>query len=293
MSNPVVSRLRLALIVIAAVLPAAAHAQGEAPPAAAAAAPAAQPDPDQQHQPAEPDFTIAALPSTLRLPARKFAFRMTHRFTRAIDEGDAGDFVGDFFGLDSSARVGLEVRYGLLPGTQIGVHRTNDREIQFFGQPELWRGGGVAVQALAAVSGADNFSEDFAGAIGVIASKRFGTRGAVYVEPIAVVNANPFDVDAAVFPPGAPRDEHALLLGLGARVRVGTSVYVFGETAPRLAGYDAGAHHVSVGIEKRAGGHVFQFNVSNALGTTFRQIAQGGPDGDDWFIGFNLTRRFF
>jgi Membrane bound beta barrel domain (DUF5777) len=298
MSNIVVRRILLPLVALIAGLPAAARAQGEAPPPPPAAAPApappGQPDPDQQSQPAEPDFTLAALPATLRMPLRKFVFRMTHRFTRAIDAGDAGDFFADLFGLDSSARVGLELRYGLLPGTQVGVHRTNDREIQFFGQQDLWRGGnGIALQALAAVSGADNFSEEFAGTVGALVSKRFGTRGAVYVEPISVFNANPFDDTTPVEAAGVPRDDHAFMLGLGARVRVGTTVYVFGEAAPRLAGYDAGAHHVSVGIEKRAGGHVFQFNVSNALGTTFRQIALGGPDTDDWFIGFNLTRRFF
>ena len=291
-------RITITLLALIAGLPSSALAQGETPPTSASAttpAPAGQPDPDQQFQPAEPDFTLAALPATLRMPPRKFVFRMTHRFTRAIDAGDAGDFFGDLFGLDSSARVGLELRYGLLPGTQVGVHRTNDREIQFFGQQDLWRGGnGVALQALAAVAGADNFSEDFSSTLGVLVSKRFGTRGTVYVEPMGVFNASPFDDDALDgVPPGVPADDDAFLLGLGARVRIGASVYLFGETAPRVAGYDAGAHHVSVGIEKRAGGHVFQFNVSNALGTTFRQIALGGPDTDDWFIGFNLSRRFF
>ena len=285
----------LALLVLM-TLPASALAQGDAtpPPAAAPAAPARQPDPDQQFQPAEPDFMLAALPTTLRMPARKFAFRMTHRFTRAIDSGDIGDFFADFFGFDSSARVGLELRYGLVPGTQIGVHRTNDREIQFFGQQDVWRGDtGLAVQALAAIAGADNFSDEFAGTIGVNLSKRFTTRAAVYVQPIGVFNSNPFaDADPADVPE-ASLDDHTFMLGLGGRVRIGSSVYVFVEAAPRLAGYDAGADHVSIGIEKRAGGHVFQFNVSNALGTTFRQIAQGGPESDDWFIGFNLSRRFF
>ena len=46
-------------------------------------------------------------------------------------------------------------------------------------------------------------------------------------------------------------------------------------------------------FDKRYGGHVFQFNVSNALGTTMRQVARGGQGYDDWFVGFNLSRRFF
>jgi hypothetical protein len=289
MSSFVAIRTCVVVIVLIAGLPRAADAQGEStpPPSPAAPAPASQPDPDQQFQPAEPDFTLGALPTTLRVPSRKFVFRMTHRFTRAIDSGDAGDFFGDLFG--------LELRYGLLPGTQVGVHRTNDREIQFFGQQDLWRGGnGVALQALAAVAGADNFSEDFSSTLGVLVSKRFGTRGTVYVEPMGVFNASPFDDDPPVgVPPGVPGHDDAFLLGLGGRWRLGGTVYVFAEGAPRLAGYDAGVNHVSVGVEKRAGGHVFQLNISNALGTTYRQMAQGGLTNDDWYIGFNLTRRFF
>jgi hypothetical protein len=295
MSITVARHVGLVLLVLMA-LRAPARAQGETTPptAAAVAAAATQPDPDQQYHPAEPDFTLAALPTTLRMPARRFAFRLTHRFTRAIDAGDAGDFFADFFGLDSAARVGLELRYGVVPGTQIAVHRTNDREIQFLGEQDVWRGGtGFAVQAMAAVAGADNFSDDFSGTLGANLSKRFSTRAAIYVQPVGVFNSNPFEDAVLDEFPDIPRDDHTFLLGVGGRVRIGGTVYVFIEAAPRLAGYDAGADHVSVGIEKRAGGHVFQFNVSNALGTTFRQIAQGGPDGNDWFIGFNLSRRFF
>jgi len=70
------------------------------------------------------------------------------------------------------------------------------------------------------------------------------------------------------------------------------TVYLIGEYAPRLAGFDDGAHHVSFGVEKRVGGHTFQLNVSNSLGSTPAQIAQGGSK-DDWFIGFNIARKFY
>ena len=46
-----------------------------------------------------------------------------------------------------------------------------------------------------------------------------------------------------------------------------------------------GDPHLSVGIGKVVGGHAFQLNVSNSLGSTFGQVAQGGSE-DDWFIGF-------
>ena len=83
---------------------------------------------------AQPDFTVVTLPTTLRLPRYKGAFRVTHRFNRPLGVGDFGDLVADLFGLDASSLVGLEYRFGLLPGGQVGIHRTSNKTIQFFGQ---------------------------------------------------------------------------------------------------------------------------------------------------------------
>ena len=71
-----------------------------------------------------------------------------------------------------------------------------------------------------------------------------------------------------------------------------TSVYLVAEYAPRVSGFSSGDDHLSVGIEKRVGGHLFQVNLSNGLGNTPAQIA-GGADRHDWFIGFNITRKFY
>jgi uncharacterized beta barrel domain-containing protein DUF5777 len=49
-------------------------------------------------------------------------------------------------------------------------------------------------------------------------------------------------------------------------------------------------HHF--GLEQRAGGHVFQVNCSNGFGTTMSQIARG-PESNDWFFGFNISRKFY
>src|SRR5262249_20649215 len=65
---------------------------------------------------AEPDFTLAALPTSLRMPRNKWAFRVTHRFTRPLNPGpgeDFGDVAGDLFGIDGGAAIGLELRFGL------------------------------------------------------------------------------------------------------------------------------------------------------------------------------------
>jgi hypothetical protein len=62
---------------------------------------------------------------------------------------------------------------------------------------------------------------------------------------------------------------------------------------PRAAGYRPGVNHGSVAVEKRAGGHMFQLNVSGSFATTMGQIARGGPASNDWFLGFNISRKFF
>jgi hypothetical protein len=252
--------------------------------------PAAVSDPDRQLNLAEPDFTLGALPSTLRMPAGTFAFRLTHRFARPIASGSVGDFFADFFGMDGAARIGLELRYGIRRGTQVNVHRTNNRAIQFLGQQQLMgqrEGRPLSIDAIVAVEGSDNFSEDFGTTVAGVVSHQIKARAALYVEPIVVFNANPFEALNA-------EPDYTVVLGLGGRLRLGQSkVYIVAEVAPRLAGFQPGVDHASIGLERRAGGHLFQITLSNALGTTLRQVAQGGLDRRDWFIGFNLSRRFF
>src|SRR4030095_8589237 len=75
-------------------------------------------DPDRDITLSQPDFTLVALPTTLRVPRFRSAFRVTHRFTRPLGQGDFGDLARDFFAIDSGAVIGLEYRFGLMPGRQ-------------------------------------------------------------------------------------------------------------------------------------------------------------------------------
>ena len=70
------------------------------------------------------------------MPRHASAFRVTHRFTRSLGQGNFGDLLGDGFGTDGGAQIVLENRFGLFSGTQLGVHRTSDKTIQFFGQQQ-------------------------------------------------------------------------------------------------------------------------------------------------------------
>ena len=83
------------------------------------------------------------------------------------------------------------------------------------------------------------------------------------------------------------------LVGQSGRVRVRPSLYLVGEITPRLAGYDPGVNQIGFGIEGRAGGHLFQLNFSNGYGTTLGQLARGGITNDNWYFGFNISRKFF
>ena len=61
-----------------------------APQATATPAPASTEEPDDSVlDRSQPDFTLINLPTGLRLPQWKSAFRVTHRFTRPLGEGDS------------------------------------------------------------------------------------------------------------------------------------------------------------------------------------------------------------
>jgi Membrane bound beta barrel domain (DUF5777) len=256
------------------------------PPPDPQQAPPERADPDVRVDPLQPDFTLAALPTTLRMPVHKLAFRVTHRFTRPIDQGDFGDFLDDFFGFDSAARIGLELRYGLLPGTQIGVHRTSDRTIQILGQQSILserHEKPIGLDVIATLEGEENLQEHFQTVLGAAVSRNVAHHLALYAEPLVAVNSNR----------STTGDNDTFFVGLGGRLRVRPTTYLTAEISPRLAGFRPGTSLTSFALETRAGGHLFQINVSNGFGTTLAQIARGGINNDSWFIGFNISRKFF
>ena len=242
----------------------------------------------------EPDFHLVTLPTTLRIPHKSFAFRFTHRFSRPLDGGPGyGNFLEDFFGFDSAAFVGLELRYGVAPGTQITIYRTNYRNIQLSGKYNLMRSssvGGLGLDAYASIEGMNNFRQDYSPVFGMVLSKRVANRATMYVQPMWVGNANkPLLHPEQNFQSAS---KNTLLTGLGARFRVRGSINLIVEGAPRLTGFSNGQHQLSVGLEKVLGGHVFQVNVSNGLGSSLVQMA-GGGSRNNWFLGFNISRRFY
>jgi hypothetical protein len=101
-------------VMIGAVMLACSATPAAAQPSSAPPPPATQDDdPDRDVNLSQPDFTLAALPTTLRVPRHRSAFRITHRFGRPLGQGSFGDLVGDLFGLDQGALIGLEYRFGV------------------------------------------------------------------------------------------------------------------------------------------------------------------------------------
>lgn len=235
---------------------------------------------------AEPDFRVLNLPSTLRLPVRGSGFLLTHRFNGNLQQGSFVENARNLFGLDQGAVVGFEYRFGVARHLQAVAYRTGiDKTFQFFGKYDAVRQGGsipVSLSALVSVEGADNFQERYSPALGAAVSRMVADRLALYATPVWVHNtAANLDIDRDTF-----------FVGIGGRLRVGSTVYLVGEVAPRAGGYSPGQPAFGFAIEKRAGGHLFQLNFNNGQGTTFAQLARGGFP-DSLYLGFNLARKFF
>ena len=289
------------------VLPATSRAQSQAPASDDAASNVAQ-----------PDFAVVNLPTTRRLPKMKSAFRVTHRFGRSLTSGSFGQAAENFFGLDSGAQIGLEYRFGVMPGLQAGIYRTSDKTIEFLGQYDMFRQSEsvpATVDLVATIEGLNNFHKgtvvdkednEYATSIGVLLSRTVGDVAAFYLQPTFVAHSNVYSTAGCLehiehghaFPGCATAqtggvDSNTFLVGLSSRVRIRPTTYLVGSWTPRASGFRPGVALAAFGIEKRRGGHVFQLNFSNSIGTTMAQTARGSSNNTDWFMGFNISRKFF
>jgi len=269
------------LLFLCAVIPAA-----FVQPALAQAPAAKAVDDDASPQPTEPDFTLINLPTTLRLPLYKSNFHLTHRFQGNLRDGSFGKQASNLFGLDNGAAIGFEYRFAIARHVQLAAYRTNiDRQTQFYAKYDPVAQSAsmpVAVSGLVSVEGSNNFRRDRVPALGAVISRKVGEIAAIY--------ATPFWVHDTAIGSGTKRD--TAFLGIGGRAHVRPAIYLVAEVSPRLGGYALGPPEYSFALEGRVGGHVFQLNFSNTIGTTFLQTAHGGAS-NGLFLGFNLARKFY
>jgi hypothetical protein len=247
-------------------------------------------DDDAALQPAEPDYRVINLPTTLRLPKFKGNFELTHRFNGNLRRGDLGDQFSDLFGIDQGATIGFEYRFAPMRHVELAVYRENyDKTIQFYGKWDAihqHESMPVSVSGLLSIEGGDNFRQRYATSVGATISRQVDDRAALYLVPMYVHNVTPLVAQITGI------EDHTFYLGLGGRVRIRPTVYVSAEVSPRLAGLASNTAEYGFAIEKRAGAHVFQLNFSNSELSTFAQTGAGGLP-DSLFLGFNLTRKFF
>jgi hypothetical protein len=211
----------------------------------------AQDDDDAVLNPAEPDFTVVNLPTSLRLPKFGSAIRITHRFARPIDCDECpNSFLGDAFGTDSGALIGLEYRFGLIPSGQVIAHRSRlDRTVQFMGEYGITRrknGMPLEIAALASVEGTQNFQDVYSPAVGLAISGFWAERLALHIDPIFVHNS---DLISNV------GDDNTFYVGIGGRLRILSTLYIVGEVSPRVSGFAPGKALSAFSLEKRLGGH--------------------------------------
>lgn len=275
----------------------------EGAPASAAAQPATATDEDDEAalDLAEPDFVTINLPTTLRLPLHKGNFRLNHRFAGNLRSGTFGELASNLFGIDQGAIIGFEYRVAVVRHVHAAFYRSSfDRTIQLHGKYDAIRQRGsmpVSVSALVSVEGTNNFKRNYAPAVGAVISRELARRTSVYATPVwvnntaAALDAIAHDRSASS---GAEDHDHrsTFYVGLGARVRVRSTVYLVGEVTPRLGGYAPNTVEYGFGIEKRAGAHLFSLTFTNTFGTTFAQLARGGT-ANSLYLGFNLARKFF
>ena len=299
-------RSRLAAMCVLVHLAAAAPAIAQSGPEATEAAPAAtavQEDDDAVLRPAEPDFVVVNLPTTLRLPRFRGNFRITHRFAGNLRNGSLSQQAGNLFGIDQGAIIGFEYRFAVASHVQAAFYRSSfDKAIQLYGKYDVVqqrRSMPVSLSPVVSIEGTDNFQEKYAPAAGVVISRQFGTRIAGYVTPMwahntaASLEAIGHDHDGHSESSGPSHvNRNTTYVGLGGRVRLGSSTYVAGEVAVRARGYSPDQPGYGVSIEKRVGAHMFSMTLTNTFATTFAQLARGGA-ANSLFLGFNLGRKFF
>jgi len=290
---------------LAAVAPAKAQSGPETTEAAAPTASVVQQD-DDVLNPAEPDFVVVNLPTTLRLPLFKSNFRLTHRFAGNLRSGSFSQQAGNLFGIDQGAIIGFEYRFAPLRHVQAAFYRSSfEKTIQFYGKYDGIRQRGalpVSVSPLVSIEGTNNFKDKFAPAAGVVISRRFSTRAAVYFTPVWAGNTAA-SLKLIEHQHDDHGDEHAVAethlarrntfyTGIGARYRIGGSSYVAAEVVIRARGYAPDRPAYGFSLEKRAGGHMFSLTFTNTFGTTLAQVARGGA-ANSLYLGFNLGRKFF
>ncbi len=255
-------------------------------PVAALAQPA---DPYQPLTPLRVGESLINLPTPRVIRPGTWEVRFTHRFIEPINEGDEHSF----WGLDSSADIGLGLAWAPAPNLQFSIVRT-DLQDTFEGAVKY-----VVVQQAPAFpfsasirGGVDwltevDIDERVAPFAQLILSRQITPRLEVFALPTYALNAGPFD-SAFNVPVG--------LAWMWRKPSVSLILEVIPENGDSPEEEKSGIAW-AVGLKRAMGGHYFEILLSDTRATHVNHYVTsgasiGGIDTGDIHLGFNIERRF-
>jgi hypothetical protein len=233
------------------------------------------------------------LPTTATLSRGEFLFRVSHRFQPAISSG-----WDSLFGLDGPAFILFGFGYGITDSLMVTVGRSRlNQEWEFnadWAFLEQAARNSLPFSATLHAAGSLVSQDEPVGAQWsgrfrlsalVSVSYQLNDRLSFLLVPAFSSNTNFWESDS----------EGTFALGMGGRFMVFDDFSLIAEWVPALAGYKDLYSGWGLGVEKKIGGHVFQFFVTDSIGLIAAQYLPGGDlrlgDGD-FRIGFNIFRTF-
>jgi hypothetical protein len=232
----------------------------------------------------------ANLPTAQTIRAGNFMFEISHRFVPPVSAGAA-----QLWGLDGPVFNRLGLAYAPTDRVMLGVLRSNlDGNLELNAKGRLLEGqfGGLRYQLGAMGGVAWNFNAQPLGGVednevqyyaqGIV-NAAVGDRFALGVVPTAFRNPRIADVDPV----------NTVALGLHGQYWLSGGMSLIAEWNLSVESVAYAHDAVSLGIDMQTRGHVFKVLVSNQVRMNPTQFLVGTPygyGGDDWRLGFNITR---
>jgi hypothetical protein len=237
---------------------------------------------------------LVNLPTGMTMDKGDFLFRISHRLVPSVRTG-----YDTAWGLDGPSMAFVSLGYGITNRIGVTVGRSGlFKEMDF---SSTWlvleQGENASLPFSVAVNGGLGWvtqkqegrgafnSRNFKINAQFILSRQFNERLSVLVVPLYSSNTNHWEAAA----------QGTFSIGIGGRFMFLDDLSLIGEWVPVLAGYKDIANGWGFGFEKKIGGHIFQFFITNSIGLTSAQFVTGGDlrlGKGDLRIGFNIFRTF-
>ncbi len=232
----------------------------------------------------------ANLPTAQTIRAGNLMFEISHRFVPPVTDG-----ADQLWGLDGPVFNRLGLAYAPTDRVMLGVVRSNlAGNLELNAKGRLLEGdlGGVRYQVGAMGGIAWNFNAQPQGGVedneaqyyaqGIV-NAALGDRFALGVVPTALHNPRIEDVDPV----------STFALGLHGQYWITRGMSLLAEWNMSVESVAYPHDGVSFGIDLQTRGHVFKLLVANQVRMNPTQFLVGTPygyGGDDWRLGFNITR---